>query len=107
MRSACSSLVDALREARQRDYRREVEEAASLLAQGILKVLDLAPITVQVLAVRPSSSESELHGLYTREEGRPTRIQLWMRTAHHRCRWCSSMATSSPPTSSWSRMPAP
>ena len=34
--------------------------------------------------MRPSSSGSELHGLYTREEGRPTRIQLWMRTAHHR-----------------------
>jgi hypothetical protein len=37
-----------------------------------------------VLAVRPSSSGEELHGLYTREEGKPTRIQLWMRTAHHR-----------------------
>jgi hypothetical protein len=77
-------LVDALREALQKDDRRAVEKAASLLARGILEVFDLAPVTVQVLAVRPSSSGGELHGLYTREEGRPTRIQLWMRTAHHR-----------------------
>ena len=77
-------LVGALREALERDDRRAVEKAASLLARGILQTLDLEPVGVRVLAVRPSSSESELHGLYTREEGAPTRIQLWMRTAHHR-----------------------
>jgi hypothetical protein len=77
-------LVETLREALQRDDRRAVEKTASLLARGILKMLDLEPIAVQVLAVRPSSSGGELHGLYTREEGKPTRIQLWMRTAHHR-----------------------
>jgi hypothetical protein len=77
-------LVGALHEALERDDRRGVEKAASLLARGILKALELEPIAVQVLAVRPSSSGGELHGLYTREEDRPTRIQLWMRTAHHR-----------------------
>lgn len=77
-------LVGALREALDRDDRRAVEKAATLLARGILRVFDLEPVAVQVLAVRPSSGEGELHGLYTREEGRPTRIQLWMRTAHHR-----------------------
>jgi hypothetical protein len=77
-------LVAALGEALARDDRRAVERAANLLAQGMLKVLELPPISIQVLAVRPSSSDSELHGLYTREEGSPTRIQLWMRTAHHR-----------------------
>jgi hypothetical protein len=77
-------LVTGVREALARDDRRAVERAASLLAQGILKELDLPPISVQVLAVRPSSGEGELHGLYTREEGETTRIQLWMRTAHHR-----------------------
>ena len=77
-------LVEALREALSRDDRRAVERAAELLARGILKTLDLAPIQVQVLAVRPSSGEGELHGLYTREEGRPTRVQLWMRTARHK-----------------------
>lgn len=77
-------LVGGLHEALEKDDRRAVARAASLLADGILKVLGLAPIRVQVLAVRPTSGESELHGLYTREEGEPTRVQLWMRTAHHR-----------------------
>ena len=39
---------------------------------------------VEVLAVRPSADWGELHGLYTREAGRTPRIQLWMRTAHHK-----------------------
>ena len=77
-------LVDALREALEREDRRSVERAADLLARGILKLLELSPVQVQVLAVRPSSSDGELHGLYTREEGRPTRIQLWMRTVRHK-----------------------
>lgn len=77
-------LVGGLREALERDDRRAVEAAAGMLAQGILKILGLAPVSVRVLAVRPSSSDGELHGLYTREEGQPTRIQLWMRTAHHK-----------------------
>ena len=77
-------LVGALREALERDDRRAVEKAAGLLARGILKTLELEPVAVKVLAVRPSSSGSELHGLYTREEGEPTSIKLWMRTAHHR-----------------------
>ena len=34
--------------------------------------------------MRPSSSWGELHGLYTREPRRVPRIQLWMRTAHHK-----------------------
>lgn len=77
-------LVEGLREALDRDDRRAVERAASLLARGVVQMLELPPITVQVLAVRPSSGEGELHGLYTREEDRPTRVQLWMRTARHR-----------------------
>ena len=77
-------LVRGLEEALAREDRREVERAASLLSRGLLQMLELSPIAVQVLAVRPSSSEGELHGLYTREEGEPTRIQLWMRTARHK-----------------------
>jgi hypothetical protein len=77
-------LVDGLREALARDDRRAVQRAAGLLARGLLQMLELAPIEVQVLAVRPSSSGGELHGLYTREEGEPTRVQLWMRTARHK-----------------------
>jgi hypothetical protein len=77
-------LVGGLREALERDERRVVERAAGLVARGILEELELDPVSVQVLAVRPSSKGGELHGLYTREEGEPTRIQLWMRTARHR-----------------------
>jgi hypothetical protein len=77
-------LVGGLQEALEREDRRAVERAAGLLARGLLLALELPPIAVQVLAVRPSSSEGELHGLYTREEGQPTRIQLWMRTARHK-----------------------
>jgi hypothetical protein len=77
-------LVDRLREALEREDRPGVERAATLLARGILKELDLPSVEVRVLAVRPSSGEGELHGLYTREEGEPTSVQLWMRTARHR-----------------------
>jgi hypothetical protein len=77
-------LVGGLRQALEQEQRRAVEGAAGLVARGILKELELDPIDVQVLAVRPSSRDGELHGLYTREEGEPTRIQLWMRTARHR-----------------------
>ncbi len=77
-------LVGALREALALEDRRAVERAADLLARGLLRVLELPPIEVKVLAVRPSSSDGELHGLYTREEGRPTRVQLWMRTVRHK-----------------------
>ena len=77
-------LVGGLEESLAREDRRAVERGASRLSRGLLQMLELSPITVQVLAVRPSSSEEELHGLYTREEGEPTRIQLWMRTARHK-----------------------
>ena len=77
-------LVGALREALEQDDRRAVEKAAGFVARGILEALELEPVVIKVLAVRPSSSGSELHGLYTREEGEPTVIKLWMRTAHHK-----------------------
>jgi len=77
-------LVDGLRDALAREDRRAIELATTHLGEGILRVLGLGPLSFQVLAVRPSSSGGELHGLYTREEGRLPRIQLWMRTAHHR-----------------------
>jgi hypothetical protein len=77
-------LVQELREALAGDERRAVEAAASRLAQGLARHLDLPPVTVEVLPVRPSAGWGELHGLYTRDEGRPARVQLWMRTARHR-----------------------
>jgi hypothetical protein len=77
-------LVEDLRAALVRDDRRAVEQAAGQLASGLARHLALPPVLVHVLAVRPSASWGELHGLYTRAEGRTARIQLWMRTARHR-----------------------
>jgi hypothetical protein len=77
-------LVGGLREALRHEDRRGVELAAGHLGSGILRLLGLVPVAIRVLAVRPSSSGGELHGLYTRDDGRPPRIQLWMRTARHR-----------------------
>lgn len=77
-------LVGGLREALDRGERRGIDLAAGHLGSGILRLLGLAPVAIQVLAVRPSSSGGELHGLYTREDGHSPRIQLWMRTARHR-----------------------
>ncbi len=77
-------LVAELRAALGRDDRRTVELAAGRLASGLASHLALPPLVVQVLAVRPSARGGELHGLYTRDEDRAPRIQLWMRTARHR-----------------------
>ncbi len=76
--------VAELRSALARDERGGVEAAAQRLADGLAEQLGMSPVALTVLAVRPSSSGGELHGLYTREERRPARIQLWMRTARHR-----------------------
>src|SRR5512144_429965 len=68
-------LVDELRHALAREDRGGVEAAAKRLAQGMTRLLGLPPVALSVLAVRPSSSWGELHGLYTREPGRTPRIQ--------------------------------
>jgi hypothetical protein len=77
-------LVDELRLALERDERRAVAAAAAGLAAGLARQLSVPAVTVEVLAVRPSTGGGELHGLYTRDERRPARVQLWMRTARHR-----------------------
>jgi hypothetical protein len=76
--------VAELRRALESEERRLVEGAAQDLASGLAEQLGLPPLRVEVLAVRPSEDWGELHGLYTRESGRAARIQLWMRTAHHK-----------------------
>jgi hypothetical protein len=76
--------IEDLRLALERDDRRAVAAAAGALALGLTERLAVAPVQVEVLAVRPSSAWGELHGLYSREGRRPPRIQLWMRTARHK-----------------------
>ena len=81
---ALHPLVDALRDALAREDRPAVEAAAGRLALGMTRRLGVPPVVLSVLAVRPSASWGELHGLYTREPDRPPRIQSWMRTVRHR-----------------------
>ena len=81
---ALHPLVAELRDALAREDRGAIEAAASRLVLGMTRLLGLPPVALSVLAVRPSSSWGELHGLYTREARRTPRIQLWMRTVRHR-----------------------
>ena len=77
-------VVGVLREALAADRRPLVEEAARRLVDGLSAMLETPPVRVELLAVRPSRSWGELHGLYTIEDGAPPVIQIWMRTARHR-----------------------
>ncbi len=76
--------IEELRQVLAREDRRAVTAAAGGLAHGLARRLGVPPVEIEVLAVRPSAAWGELHGLYTRDERRPPRIQLWMRTARHR-----------------------
>lgn len=61
--------------------RKRVESSSQALSDALCKQLKVQRVAVQVLAKRPSSSTSELHGLYTREEGKQAQIQVWRKTA--------------------------
>ena len=74
------ALVSILEEGLARDDRRVVEEASRRLCLGITSLLGVETVDVGVLAVRPTLPSAELHGLYTRDDGRRPRIRVWMRT---------------------------
>lgn len=78
-------LVESLADALAREDRPGAQAAADRLLAGISAGLGVPALRAQVLAVRPSRSWGELHGLYTPgEEGRPSRATVWMRTAQRR-----------------------
>jgi hypothetical protein len=77
-------VIAALRRALEQGDPRDVQEAASRLCLAIATVLRIEPLTVKVLARRPSNASGELHGLYVREQGRPAVIRVWYRTAQQR-----------------------
>jgi len=58
------------------------QKATHRFANALLDQLDVSPVTVRVMAVRPSDDVEELHGLYEQTDGRPL-IRVWMRTAAH------------------------
>jgi hypothetical protein len=75
--------VGRLRAALLADDGAAVAQASFAICAGLSRALGARPPELQILAVRPSHGEGELHGLYTPEgEARPC-IRVWMRTAKH------------------------
>jgi hypothetical protein len=76
-------LMPRLMAALEADERPRVELVTQAIGGGILKQLQVSPVTLKVLAVRPADGSGELHGYYEGIEGRmqTARISLWMRTA--------------------------
>ena len=77
-------IVGILSQGLARDDRRVVEAACNRLALGITTSMEVEPVRVSVLAVRPRLRAAELHGLYTRDGRETPRIRVWMRTVAHR-----------------------
>ena len=78
---ALPGLARAIESALPEGKRGPVQRASQAFADAITRALGVERTIVRVLARRPSSDESELHGLYVREEGEPPIIRVWMRTA--------------------------
>ncbi len=77
--------AQALVEALKSENRTTVQWLSQRVSDGIIGQLQVPPLRIQVLAVRPSDDWGELHGLYLPEdEGKTAKIQLWMRTAKHK-----------------------
>ena len=81
---ALRPMVEILRLALARDDRALVEAVASRLVHGMTEVLQVEPVGVRVLAVRPELRSAELHGLYTRDDAPHPRIRVWMRTLRYK-----------------------
>jgi hypothetical protein len=78
-------LVASLEAALETEQRTGVERAAQALCTALLERFGVAPVRVKVLSRRPSTSASELHGLYELGERRTLAvITVWMKTAQHK-----------------------
>jgi len=78
-------LVELLADVLSRDERAATQAAVDRLLAAMTARLRVPPLRAEVLAVRPSRHWGELHGLYTPgEDGRPSRVTVWMRTAQRR-----------------------
>jgi hypothetical protein len=81
---ALAPLVLSLQRALEAGQRAAIERAARSLAHALLASLDVRPPRIKVLTRRPSTTTSELHGLYEPAEQRsPAVLTVWMRTAAH------------------------
>lgn len=78
-------LVRRLAEALEGESRRSIEAACQELVSAVTVSLKVDSVRVEVMAVRPSRSWGELHGLYNPKQARrPAKITVWMRTAQRR-----------------------
>lgn len=86
LRPMVELLRQALADEADRPADRVVIQAVSgRLVLGITTILEVDPVDVKVLAVRPAlRASAELHGLYTTEPGRRPEIRVWMRTLAHK-----------------------
>ena len=75
-------LVHTLENALASEQRATIERAARALGDAVLASLEVRPLRIKVLTRRPSTTTSELHGLYEPAEKRSAAvITVWMRTA--------------------------
>jgi len=79
--AAIRPLVPSLRAALDTGEQRRVQRAARDLMTALIADLEVPPIKLEILEVRPRDHGSELHGLYTWEPPQRPLIQVWMRTA--------------------------
>jgi hypothetical protein len=79
------TLVERLAAALEQEDREETEEICKALSMGLTSRLQVPPLRLRVLAVRPHARWGELHGLYELAQGRASAVMsLWMRTAKHK-----------------------
>lgn len=77
--------VDELERALATGNRALTRVASQRFISLLAKALRVAPVRVEVMAVRPSRRWGELHGLYNpSENGAVATITVWMRTAQRR-----------------------
>jgi hypothetical protein len=79
------ALIAPLHAALAQEDQTQVRRICQTLADAMTGALGVPALKMQILAVRPSDHTGELHGLYTpQDDGRPAKIQVWMRTAKHK-----------------------
>jgi len=78
--------MPSLQMALESDQPAAVQCVCQALTDAICHQLQLPPVSIKVLARRPSNRYGELHGLYEGVEGvlKMARITLWMRTAQRK-----------------------
>ena len=83
--AALYPLVERLAGALASEHRAAIERASQVLADAITAGFEVPRVRVKVLSTRPSTSASELHGLYESGDRRAAAvIRVWMRTAYHK-----------------------